>query len=207
MRRSTSFSPARRRCKVSPSSRGLGAWLLLLGEQCPGRFWLERFREQEPLPELASEGDQALALRRGLDSLRDHNEAEVLRQVNDRAHDLQISAARTHAVHEGPIDTMRPVCSASGRNSCGKRTRRLPWCQRSKASNAYTRPVSISTIGWNTSRNSLRPSASRKSASIPERAWAQFRISTSKTWKHARPRSLARYMARSASRSMSGACS
>src|SRR5438309_770831 len=49
-------------------------------------------------------GDEALALRRGLDSLRDHNEAEMLRQVNDRAHDLDISAARTHAVHEGPVD-------------------------------------------------------------------------------------------------------
>src|SRR5436309_15828111 len=85
-------------------SRGLGAWLLLLGEQCPGRFGFERFREQEPLSELASEGDEALALRRGLDSLRDPNEAEVLRQVNDRAHDLQISAARTDAVHEGPVD-------------------------------------------------------------------------------------------------------
>src|SRR5437660_11582747 len=90
--------------RVSPCSRGPGAWLLLLGEQCPGRFGLERFREQEPLPELASDGDEALALRRGLDSLRDHNEAEMLRQVNDRAHDLDISAARTHAVHEGPVD-------------------------------------------------------------------------------------------------------
>src|SRR5438034_11737271 len=60
MRRSTSFSPARRRCKVSPSSRGLGAWLLLLGEQCPGRFGLERFGEQVPLPELASDGDEEI---------------------------------------------------------------------------------------------------------------------------------------------------
>src|SRR5207247_2694843 len=90
--------------RVSLSSRGLGIWLLLLGEQCPGRFGLERFREQEPLPQLASDGDEALALRRGFDSLRDHDEAEVLREVDDRAHDLQISAARTHAVHEGPVD-------------------------------------------------------------------------------------------------------
>src|SRR6266567_967115 len=86
------------------SSCGLGAWLLLLGKQCPGRFGFERFREQEPLPEFASDGDEALALRRGLDSLRDHHEAEMLRQVNDRAHDLQIGAARTHAVHEGLVD-------------------------------------------------------------------------------------------------------
>src|SRR2546430_16548231 len=51
----------------------------------------ERFREQEPLPELASDGDEALALRRGLDSLRDHNEAEGVETADRKSTRLNSS--------------------------------------------------------------------------------------------------------------------
>ena len=51
----------------------------------PGRPRLEWLGEQEPLAERASERDEPLALRRGLDPLRYHREIEMLGQVQGRA--------------------------------------------------------------------------------------------------------------------------
>src|SRR2546426_573631 len=71
------------------------------GARCRG---LERFGKQLALPEPAPERDETRALRDRLHALRNHAQTEIARQVHDRAHALQVSAARSHAVHEGAID-------------------------------------------------------------------------------------------------------
>src|SRR5207249_11686370 len=68
--------------------------LFRFGEQGAGRRGLERFGEQVALPEPTPERDEARALRDRLDALRHHAQTEVARQVHDRAHDLQVGAAR-----------------------------------------------------------------------------------------------------------------
>src|SRR5437867_13421742 len=78
--------------------------LFRFGEQGAGRRGFDRFGEQVALPEPAPERDEARALRDRLDALRHHAQTEVARQVHDRAHDLQVGAARPHAMHEGAID-------------------------------------------------------------------------------------------------------
>jgi len=69
---------------------------------CRRRF--QRLCEERTLPKLASEPDETLPLCDGVDTLCDYTQAKRPRQIDHRAHDLQIRATPSHTVDEHVVD-------------------------------------------------------------------------------------------------------
>ena len=116
------------------------------------------------------------------------------------------SAHALRSTHR-PRGTIVPISSASGMNSSGRSSPRSGCCHRTRASMPAMRCVARETTGWKWSLSSCRSRARRRSVSIPRRRVAAAYMGASKISELPGPRRLARYIAMSASRRTSWACS
>ena len=64
----------------------------------------ERLGDEEALTELATEPPQERDVPRTLDTLGDHPQAEIVGEIDGRAHDHQVLLVGVHLGDEGPVD-------------------------------------------------------------------------------------------------------
>ena len=118
-----------------------------------------------------------------------------------RATQSPTSATAVRSTHS-PIPPISPISSASPMNSVGPTGISVPGrCHRTSASTPWTSPLKRSTIGWYCRASCRSATARRNATSVSMRVRASRSSWASKISTRSRPRSLARYIAASASAS------